>query len=137
MGIKIPSNSIISVVGDIHINLRNTTEAHWESMRFLELCKILAEDDSTIVVFDGDTFDKAAPTLQEIALFYEGLGIIKSKNKSIYILDGNHEELSDTLTTFDLLPKVDFYHIKLDFLETDSTYLWLVGHPNIQNITNV
>lgn len=125
----------ISISGDIHLNLRSANESYidWERDRFIALFNTLASDDSDTVVLSGDIFDKAKPTFQEIGLLYEGIELLS--DKVVYIIDGNHEELSDTTTTFDYLPQAGYTRIKADVLTFDSTYIWLVGHPHIDLIT--
>ncbi len=127
----------ISVSGDIHLNLRsNSLEAtDWERDRFIELFTILADNDSDVVVLSGDIFDKSKPTFKEIGLFYEGIDLLKEANKQVYVIDGNHEVISDTQTTFDYLPEAGFTRLKANVLTFGGVYLWLVGHPHISNIT--
>ncbi len=124
----------VTISGDIHLNLRsNDSEVIlFEYDRFLKLFKEFSENDSDIIILNGDIFDKAKPSFKEIGLFYEGLELLK--NKTVFVVEGNHEELSKTQTTFDYLPEVNFRRIKADVLTFNSTYLWLVGHPHIDNI---
>jgi len=136
MAINISPNAVLSIVGDIHLNLRTKEYEEWERDRFLQLFHTLAADDSDIVILNGDTFDKALATLQEIGVFYEGINILTTAGKEVYITDGNHEELDKDTTTFSLLPHDGYTHIKADYLESNSTYIWLVGHPYIQSITD-
>lgn len=123
---------LISIVGDIHLSLRDKTLEDWERSRFLELFKVLANDGSDIVVLNGDIFDKAIATLFEIAVFFEGIDILKEAGKEIVIIDGNHEELNSHQTTFDMLPHDGFKRLKADCIEFDYCYIWLVGHPHIK-----
>ena len=135
MIIKFPDNPIISIIGDIHLNLRTKEYEAWERARFLALFTTVAEDASTIVFLNGDTFDKAQATLQEIGLLYEGINILRGAGKEVYITDGNHEEIDRETTTFDLLPHDGYTRIKVNCFEAASTYVWLVGHPHINFIT--
>ena len=123
---------LISIAGDIHLSLRNKDLEEWERDRFLQLFTTLANDGSDIVVLSGDIFDKAVATLFEIAVFFEGIDILKSAGKEVVIIDGNHEELSKDQTTFDMLPHEGFKRIKADCIEFDYCYVWLVGHPHIK-----
>jgi len=128
-----PTNKI-SIAGDIHLNLRDKDLAEWERERFLLLFEELANDGSNIIILSGDIFDKAVATLYEIAVFYEGIEILKGAGKQVFVIDGNHEELSATQTTFDLLPHEAYTRIKSDCIEFNSIYLWLVGHPHIKSL---
>lgn len=126
--------SKITVSGDIHLNMRSNISENnaWERERFLLLFTEFAGNDSNIIILNGDIFDKAKPTFLEIGVFYEG--IQKLKDKTVYIVEGNHEELSTKSTTFDFLPEAGFSRIKADCLSFPHVYLWLVGHPYISNI---
>jgi DNA repair exonuclease SbcCD nuclease subunit len=130
----IKGKSTVSIAGDIHLNLRDKNNTDWERGRFLELFTILANDTSDIVILSGDIFDKAIATMYEIAVFYEGLQLLIDANKKVFVIDGNHEELDASTTTFDFLPQEHFTRIKTDCLEFDSMYLWLVGHPHIKSL---
>ena len=127
----------LSICGDIHLNLRSLAVGHqdWERERFLALFQILANNDSKTILLNGDIFDKAKPTFQEIGVFYEGIDILVTANKEVLVSDGNHEELSATSTTFDFLPHAGFRRIKADYLAFASTYIWIVGHPHISHIS--
>lgn len=128
------SPKVLSIVGDIHLNLRDKRLEGWERNRFIQLFKTLAEDDSNIVVLNGDIFDKAIVTLFEVAVFFEGIKLLTDAGKEVYVIDGNHEEIDDKRTTFDLLPHEGFTRFKADCIEFDSLYLWLVGHPHIATL---
>ena len=130
------NNTKISNVGDIHLNLRSTSveQNSWERTRFLLLINVLATNDSGIILLNGDTFDKAKATYEEIGLFYEGIEILESHGKIIYVTDGNHEEISDGVTTFDYLPHKGYSRIKVDSLSFDGVDVWIVGHPYINMI---
>ena len=122
-------NSIVSVSGDIHINLRDVDTKLWEVGRVLQLFTTLANDSSNIVILSGDIFDKANATLEEIGLFYEGLELLQDKR--VYIIEGNHEELSEYETTFKFLPSGKYTLVQSDYLVHPTSYIWLVGHPHI------
>jgi DNA repair exonuclease SbcCD nuclease subunit len=129
-------SKIISIGGDFHLNLRDKNTASWERGRYLALMETFAADASDIVIFSGDVFDKANATLEEISVFFEGIDIIKAAGKEIYIIEGNHEEISDKLTTFDMLPQAGFTKISAHSLTFEGVNLWLVGHPKINIITS-
>ena len=128
-------NHKVSIVGDIHLNMRSNSLEHseWERERFLELFTTIADNDSNILILNGDIFDKAKPTFQEIGVFYEALEMLPDMD--VYVLDGNHEELSDTSTTFDYLPTAGFSRLKVADLTFNGVTLWCVGHPHIDNIS--
>lgn len=135
-----PTNIIIS--GDIHINLRKFPE--FERKRVLMLAEEFKtleadEDEELLFILNGDIFDKAKPTYEEIALFYEFIDVISHNGKrSVYVLSGNHEELGKEKTIFDYLPQHNFIYLKVGiftFFE-GSVSLFAVGHPFLDVIEN-
>lgn len=132
----ISKHTKMSIGGDFHLNLRDSSLEDWERDRFLSIFDEFANNDSTLIVLNGDIFDKAKPTLQEIGVFYEGLDILAKSGKDVLLIEGNHEELGGTNTTYDHLPHTNFTRIKVDYLETSNFYIWMVGHPYISSITD-
>lgn len=126
----------VSVVGDIHLSLRSglAGQNDWERDRFIELFNHVALNDSAIVVLNGDIFDKAKVTYEEVGLFFEGIQILNDADKDVYVTDGNHEELSKDKTTFDYLPHSGFIRVKTGAISFEGVDLWLVGHPYISYI---
>lgn len=96
--------------------------------------KLLSEQDVDVYVLNGDIFEHPNPTLYEIDTFYEGINTLP-KTSRIIITDGNHEALSRKVSTFDLLPTVDYEYIEDGIIHTDAfTDIYLVGHRNINGI---
>lgn len=130
------NNTRVTISGDIHLNLRSTDLVMklWESERFLALFHLLASNDSKIIILNGDIFDKAKVTYEEVGLFFEGIGILNEANKDVYIVEGNHEVIDSSTTTFDFLPHSGFKRLKADQLKFPGVDLWVVGHPYINYI---
>jgi len=126
----------ILFVSDIHLNLRKNKE--WEYNRFMMLADFLIQSHADILVLGGDIFDKANPTLDEIAAFYEFINKLQ-KFKKIYVISGNHEDLSHKETTFHKIPIVGFEYF--DFTEEpiklEKYHLYFVSHHRIKEISKL
>jgi len=123
------------ITGDIHLNLSKNEE--FERQRFLEFIDTINQEDG-IIVFAGDLFDKAKPTLQEIDLFYQAVETL-SFNHQVIIIDGNHEKVDINTTTFDYLPKYNFtYYTKPTPIKINQkNTLWLLGHSNLDKLKEI
>jgi DNA repair exonuclease SbcCD nuclease subunit len=109
----------LSIISDIHLKLRRYAE--FEAKRFDLLFDELASDDSSIIILNGDIFDYANPTLEEIQVFYRNMK--KLINKTVYIIPGNHEAVNKRISTFAFLP------------ETSYTLVDQITHLDIEGIT--
>lgn|GEM_PF-5186157 len=129
----------IVIVGDIHLQLRGNYKA-WEEGRFLQLFRTIAlESKPDVVILNGDIFDRAKITYDELALFYKAIAILTTEfDTEVYVVDGNHEEFSATTTIFDKIPECGFTRVKYGILEINSNYsLCLVGHPFLSEVFNL
>lgn len=92
----------IAIVSDVHLKLKKNAE--FEARRFQALIQILIVSDVDTIIFNGDLFDAARPTLEEIKLVTESLQLLH--RKKIYIIPGNHEAVTKNANTYDyiLLP---------------------------------
>jgi len=120
----------ILFVTDIHLNLR--ANKAWESSRFLALFDLIAKDEADTIVIGGDTFDLAKPSLEEIKVFYEGIS--KLSDKKVYLISGNHENLSNTETVFDYIPHIGFTYIEDDIINFNRYSLFFVSHIKCKSI---
>ncbi len=91
----------ILVVGDIHLKLRK--HADFERRRFNLLIDTLAKSPQEIIIINGDLFDSARPTLEEIGAVQRALRILNNYNKVVYIISGNHENVTKDKTTYDIM----------------------------------
>jgi len=143
LGFEPESSANFVITGDWHINLSKHPE--WHRDRLFKLVDSIAKTLSRkhnyykIVVLNGDIFDRATPTLEEIGLFYELLTYLKEslvdKPLHILLLAGNHEVLSKKQTTFDFLPRTAMFHYaKCALVTFGDTWFHLVGHPYIKYI---
>jgi DNA repair exonuclease SbcCD nuclease subunit len=117
-------------VADIHLNLRSNKE--WEQSRFLTLFKHLANHTADTIILGGDIFDLPKPSLEEINTFYTGIGYLK--DKTVYLISGNHENLSETKTVFDYLPHVGFIYLENTMLSVKGYDLYFVSHIKCKQI---
>jgi len=91
----------VAVVSDVHLNLRKNID--FESGRFHALISSLAQSDANLIVFNGDLFDKARPSLEEIANVNKAISALEKNSKEVIILAGNHEAVSKDKSTYDFL----------------------------------
>ena len=74
---------------DLHINLtKKNVPLEWQTRRYVELFKLLANIPCDLIVLGGDIFDRA-PNIKELALYFKMLYILRSRE--LVIFDGNHE----------------------------------------------
>ncbi len=129
------STANIIIVGDIHLSYRGQNK-EWEKERFFSLFNTIAAECPDIVILNGDIFDKAKITYDELSLFYRAVSFLESKDIIVYVIDGNHEEFSETTTIFDKMPEYCFTHLKygvLNFSELNIDVCF-AGHPYLDKI---
>jgi DNA repair exonuclease SbcCD nuclease subunit len=119
----------IAVVGDIHINASKFPE--FESKRLLYINRRVNLQAPDLIILNGDVFDKAEPSFLEIKLFYE---FIERFSAPVIVLGGNHENISETTTTYDFLPQHSFLYIKKGLLTIGKNRFYLVEHSKINEI---
>jgi len=135
---KFNTDADIFICGDIHINLRKYVE--FEKNRVRELGRALqaairSSENYPMVILSGDIFDRAKPTYEEVALFYELLGYLEDAGK-VFVIAGNHEELGGSKTIFDYLPNYKFTYVKDGTITFNNVHLYLLGHPFIDQLEN-
>ncbi len=126
-----PSLNLI-IVGDIHLSYRGQNK-EWEKNRFLSLFNKISEEKPDIVILNGDIFDKAKITYDELALFYRAVSFLEDKEIEVYVIDGNHEEFSESTTIFDKMPEYCFTHLRYGVLKFPefNIDICFAGHPYI------
>jgi hypothetical protein len=123
------------ITGDIHLNLSN--HASFEVGRFNQYIDTLCAtgDEDTILVLNGDIFDKAKPTPPEVRLFYSAIEKLNKHFYHIYLVPGNHEEYSHKTTWYDYYPVVGFTLANsLSLPVNEDTCVHMVSHPNLSDI---
>ena len=117
-------------VADIHIKLKKHKE--WERSRFLALFTAINAQPVGMVIIGGDTFDTSNPSVEEIGLFYEGISLLK--DKTVYVIDGNHEAFSKGKGIFHYLPQIGFTYIENSVINYKDYYLYLISYTSLDKI---
>jgi len=89
------------ITGDFQINERNRIQDYVKQLNVIEEKSREIEYDYYVNV--GDIFERKKPSPFELKVFANHIYNVKAKNKVIII--GNHDELSNELTSLDWLPK--------------------------------
>lgn len=114
----------VAIVGDVHLTLRKYKE--FEENRFKLLIDELIATKPHIVIFAGDLLDQARPTLEELELMYYGIDKLKSSNIKVQIISGNHEAITSSVSTYDLIMK------KSKVFVNNAELIYLGHKPNVQ-----
>lgn len=120
------------ITGDIHLKIKEPND--FNERRFFNLLYEIEKENPDIVILNGDIFDKANPSWYEIKKYYEWINRLSQTTNQIFVLSGNHEELSKNSSLFDYLPQYDYVYKDLDKLVIGETTLWLVSHHKIEEI---
>ena len=120
----------IAVVADVHINCRKYKE--FESSRFLQLIEHLTKQEIQTVIFAGDLFDHARPSLEEIQLAQKGFKMLHKANLDVLVLAGNHENISKTESTFDFLD-LGIKYIEDTIIGTNSISIRLLSWHKLKD----
>jgi hypothetical protein len=124
----------VAFVSDIHLSLRHSPT--WASNRFLQLFTLLSECPASHIILGGDTFDTAKVSLEELKVFYEGIQILRDAEKIVWVISGNHENLSDHKTVFDFIPAVGFTYLEDVVLKIPNYDLYFVSHLKCKTIAS-
>ena len=101
----------IAVIADVHVNLDRDSE--FEQDRFLKLIQHIAQNSYDYVIFAGDLFDKARPSLEELKLVISELSFLATSSQ-IFIIAGNHEAVTRRSTIFDYINFNEFASVIKD-----------------------
>lgn len=108
----------ILFTADQHLTLRKgKVDKIWAKNRYYEFFKLLNEIDHDIIILGGDWFDKS-PNVDELALFFN---FIKTHNKPIYMIAGNHEATTKYKTFLSALKPLESDNFKL-MLDQEDLY---------------
>ena len=121
----------VAVLADVHVNLSKDVE--FETNRFTNLIKTIADRRYNLVIIAGDLFDKARPSLEEIKLVTEQLTYLVNFS-SVIILAGNHEAVTKGTTTFDYVTLPGVTVVKNDILAIRGKTLRLVDWQEVKKL---
>lgn len=122
----------IALLGDIHVTQGKNKE--FEANRFLELCSSISDKGYDYVIFMGDLFDKARPSLEEISLVRKGLGLIVATK---IVLDGNHEAVTKDTSTYDYIDIPDLHYKPYNSMLIEDIEVFLLGYKHISNYITI
>ena len=122
----------IALLGDIHVTQSKNKE--FEANRFLELCSTISAKEYDYVIFTGDLFDRARPSLEEISLVRKGLSMITTTK---IVLDGNHEAVTKDSSTYDYIDIHELQYMPFNKLKIEGVELFLLGYKHINNYITV
>jgi len=119
----------IALLGDVHLS-QSKLNKEFEANRFMLLCESISTKEYDVVIFTGDLFDKARPSLEEVSLLTEGLNKIKARK---IVLDGNHEAVTKTSSTYDYIDIKGLEYKAFDRLELEGVSLFLLGYKRLKD----
>lgn len=123
----------ILFTADLHIKLgQKNVPVDWQRNRFRlffsELSRLIEQEAIDILILGGDLFDRAAPSMPELEIYFELLACMR-KDLKVIIYSGNHESVKKNTTslsnlklaTSSILPNAiiidDFYSYEnIDFI---------------------
>ncbi len=121
-----PNSTKFIIIGDIHLNTSKFPD--FEKQRLYYIVNKLNEQEADFIVLNGDIIDKAYPTLEDIQLFYKFVTKLK---KPVFLLPGNHEEVSLKATCYDYLPHINFTFLKKGIFSIFNYNFYMISHPYI------
>lgn len=122
----------IALIGDVHVTQSKNKD--FEAKRFLELCSCIGAKGYDTVIFMGDLFDRARPSLEEISLVRKGLDLISATK---IVLDGNHEAVSKDSSTYDYIYIPGLQYKAFDKIQVGEFSMFLLGYKNINNYVTI
>jgi DNA repair exonuclease SbcCD nuclease subunit len=126
---------MVAVVSDIHINLRKYEK--FEESRVRQLGELLSAKQYSTIIINGDLFDRARPSLEEIKLAQDFISSLLPA--TVYVLDGNHEaiDIRKRLSTFDFIHLQDCIYVKNDNVSIDGVPVYLCSWSHLSFLTNI
>lgn len=119
----------IALLGDVHLKQSNLYK-EFEANRFKLLCNTISAKEYDVVIFIGDLLDKARPSLEEILLLSEGLSSIQARK---IVLDGNHEAVSKSTSTYDYINVPNLEYMSFDKLTLEGVSIFLMGYKRLKD----
>lgn len=119
----------IALVGDVH--LTQSKHKEFEANRFVSLCNTISTKKYDMVIFMGDLFDKARPSLEEIQLLQSCIFKLNTTGTQTLVLDGNHEAVTKDSSTFDYLRIEGLEYLPYDLLDIEGVKIHTLGYSNL------
>jgi hypothetical protein len=120
----------IAIVGDGHIRLpknKDSVEYIEDVKRYEMLRKSLVNGNYQCVVFVGDLFDKARPSLEEIQFVTEFVKDLPN----VILIDGNHEAVTKHTSTYDYVSIPNTSYMPLDRLLIEGVTIQTFGYKHL------
>lgn len=119
----------IALVGDVH--LTQSKHKEFEASRFVSLCRTISTKKYDMVIFMGDLFDKARPSLEEIQLLQLMVAHLNRVGVRTIVLDGNHEAVNKDSSTYDYLRIEGLEYLPYDMIIVDDVKIHTLGYKNL------
>lgn len=116
----------IALVGDVHLTQSKNKE--FEANRFLTLCDTISTKKYDMVIFMGDLFDRARPSLEELKLLKEGLSKLRTVK---LVIDGNHEAVTKDSSTYDYVDIDGLSYRPYHILDIEGVKIHTLGYKNL------
>lgn len=119
----------IALVGDVHLTQSKNKE--FEANRFVSLCRTISTKKYDMVIFIGDLFDKARPSLEEIQLLQLMVSHLNRVGVRTIVLDGNHEAVNKDSSTYDYLRIEGLEYLSYDMIIVEDVKIHTLGYKNL------
>lgn len=128
----------LAILGDVHIHLpknKDSIEYREDVKRYEKLKESLIESNCDYVIFAGDLFDKARPSLEEIQYVTEFVKDLHKANTKleVIIIDGNHEAVTKGTSTYDYIQIPYTKYIPLGKLKINQTDIQFFGYKHLKD----
>lgn len=121
----------IALVGDCHVTQSKNKE--FEANRFKLLCNTISTKKYDMVIFMGDLFDRARPSLEEIQIIQNSVMKLNRIGIRTIVFDGNHEAVTKDSSTYDYLRIEGLEYMPYDLLEIENVKVHTMGYKNLSN----
>lgn len=122
----------IAIIGDGHIRLPKNKESidYIEDVKRYEILReSLVKGNYKYIVFVGDLFDKARPSLEEIQYVTEFVKDLPN----VIIIDGNHEAVTKDTSTYDYIHIPNTTYMPLDRLLIEGVTIQTFGYKHLKD----
>lgn len=119
----------IALVGDVH--LTQSKHKEFAANRFAALCGTISTKKYDMVIFMGDLFDRARPSLEEIQLLQFCIMKLNDRGVRTLVFDGNHEAVTKDSSTFDYLRIEGLEYLPYDLLDIEGVKIHTLGYSNL------
>jgi len=122
----------LAIIGDGHIRLpknKDSVEYIEDVRRYDMLHETLVNGNYDSIVFVGDLFDKARPSLEEIQFVTEFVKDLPN----VIIIDGNHEAVTKNTSTYDYIQIPNTTYMPLDRFTIGNTSIQTLGYKHLED----